>query len=169
MKLLHWCFLSEYQPFPLFLIHYHWRSTQNISLSRLRHLVPVWWLRFSPVHLACFCQQMCVLRASVHARSCIDVAVGVHTIEEEGELRAFSANIQWIGFFLPGRAERQESKGWWGSSAWVCQGYWCTSKDDLGGLRMKAEWNFQRTLRGGRQNLPVICHHADKWFGSEKV
>lgn len=111
-KLLQQCFLPGYQPFPLFFNHYRWRSTQNISLSGFRHLVPVGRLRFSPVHLTCFCQQVCVCeRECVHACLCIDVLVDVHTIGEEGELRAFAADILfWCCFFSAWQGRRTERR-----------------------------------------------------------
>lgn len=87
-KLLKACFLPGYQPVPLFLIHYHWRSAQNISLSRFKNLVPVGRLRFSPVHLTCFCQRLCMWECvSMHAYNC---GCGCAYCWES-ELRAFAA------------------------------------------------------------------------------
>lgn len=103
---------------------------------------------------------MCV-RVCVHACLCIDVLVDVHTIGEEGELRAFCSRHTVDRFFSAWQGRWTERRDDGRVVAWVCQGRWCTSKDDLGGLRMKAEWNFQRTLKGRRQK--PAYHMSQCW------
>lgn len=169
IKLLHQCFIPGYQLFPLFLIHYHWRSTQDTSLSRFRHLVPVGRLRFSPVHLACLCQRVCIayvwecVCVCVHACLCIDVAVGVHTIGNEGEQRASATHrLVFLSAWQGRQTERRDDGSAVRGSARAAEAH----------LRMTLKvqrWRLSEIFRGHEKEgdkTCLSCHFADTQRGS---
>lgn len=158
IKLPQQCLPSGYQLFPLFLIHYHWRSTENISLSSFRHLVPVGRLRFLPVHLTCFCY------ASVRPR-----LLGCTCICGCG------CAYCWEGRWAEGFYSRHTVARFF--SAW--QGRQSERRDDGSEVRGSARpadahlrltlefwgWSLSEIFRGHKEERDktcLSCHYADK-------
>lgn len=117
-------------------------------MRRFKHFVHLGQLRFSLVHLTCFCAPCVAV--------CVGVGCGCGCAHywKRGWAEGFCCRQSCFLFCLAGQSNGEG--GWWESSAWVCQGRWCTSEDDLGGPEMKAEWNFKRTWKGRKQNLSIM-------------